>query len=96
MSGWRTQGADGSSCNFIFRPARVSGMSHNRDICSPDFAPLKESSFFLFGARGVGKTWLVRELFAREERFTSVELLAERLYLELLADPERLRRFVLD
>ena len=43
-----------------------------------------ESSFFLLGARGVGKSTWVRKRFQDAHRF---DLLDEGLYQELLADP---------
>jgi len=57
--------------------------------------PLKTRSFFLFGPRSVGKTWLLRELFsANSADVITLNLLQEQLYLELLVNPERLRRYV--
>jgi predicted AAA+ superfamily ATPase len=49
------------------------------------FSPPR-SSFFLFGLRGVGKSTLAKELFPDALR---IDLLDERLYHTLLADPAR-------
>lgn len=47
----------------------------------------KNKSFFLFGARGVGKsTWINKEL----KNHVSINLLENRTYLELLRDPSHL------
>ena len=54
---------------------------------------LKSNNFFLFGARGTGKTTLVRELF-KEEKFVHIDLLSpstEELYL---LQPEALEQLV--
>lgn len=57
--------------------------------------PLKSRSFFIFGPRGVGKTWLLRAIFADQaERVVTISLLKEEPYLELLGDPARLRRYL--
>lgn len=73
---------------------RLFGYMYQR-LCKP----LITRSFFLFGPRGVGKTWLLRELFSQKpvadpSRTVTVNLLQEQLYLELLAAPDRLRRFI--
>ncbi len=56
--------------------------------------PLLNQSFFLFGPRGVGKTWLLRRIFADSNRVATVNLLKEELYLELLTRPSTLRQFL--
>ena len=57
--------------------------------------PLKKRSFFLFGPRGVGKTWLLRAVFADQAaNVVTINLLKEEPYLELLGDPARLRRYL--
>jgi predicted AAA+ superfamily ATPase len=66
-----------------------------RRLCKP----LKERSFFLFGPRGVGKTWLLRELFPENiagtpSNVSRVNLLEEQVYLEMLANPNRIRRYI--
>ena len=49
----------------------------------------------MFGPRGVGKTWLVRELFGSEpDSVVYLNLLKQDVYLELLADPARIRRYL--
>jgi predicted AAA+ superfamily ATPase len=55
---------------------------------------LKQRSFFLFGPRGAGKTWFVRESFKGSPNFVSLNLLKENIYLELISAPERLRNYV--
>lgn len=56
--------------------------------------PLKQNSFFLFGPRGTGKTWLLRNLFKDVPLVETVNLLGEKMYLELLANPERLKGLI--
>lgn len=48
------------------------------------FVPPKESSYFLLGARGTGKSTLLREHY-KESKY--INLLDERIYQRLLADP---------
>ncbi len=55
---------------------------------------LQQKSFLLLGPRGVGKTWLLRELFSKERELTTINLLKDEEYLALVADPGSLRRFV--
>lgn len=50
--------------------------------------PLKSHSFFLFGARGVGKTTLLEERFPRSESIMWFDLLDNLVYSELLYKPE--------
>lgn len=50
--------------------------------------PLKSHSFFLFGARGVGKTTLLEERFPRSESIMWFDLLDNLVYSELLSKPE--------
>jgi len=49
--------------------------------------PPKNQSFFLFGPRGTGKSFWIREKFPDDLYF---DLLSARIYTELLADPSRL------
>ena len=57
--------------------------------------PLKDMSFFLFGARGTGKTWLLRELLNEEtEILLKLNLLNESTYLEYLTKPEKLKNYL--
>jgi uncharacterized protein len=56
--------------------------------------PLKTRSFFLFGPRGVGKTWLLRDMFGDGPTISTVNLLQSQVYLELLGNPARIRRFL--
>ena len=51
--------------------------------------PAPAGSFFLFGVRGAGKTTWARRAFPKAVNF---DLLDERLYLDLSADPARLGR----
>ncbi len=51
----------------------------------PRLYRLPESSFFLFGLRGVGKSTWIRAQLPGARRF---DLLDETLYQGLLADPE--------
>jgi predicted AAA+ superfamily ATPase len=51
--------------------------------------PLKSKSFFLFGARGVGKTSLLKDFFKPEERCFWIDLLDEDLYRELMTRPSK-------
>jgi Cdc6-like AAA superfamily ATPase len=50
----------------------------------PRLLKAPRQSFFLFGARGTGKTTWVRQAFPQAERF---DLLDEGLYQALLTDP---------
>ena len=55
----------------------------------------KSNSFFLFGPRGSGKTWYLREFFNQaEDDVTYLNLLDEKIYLDLLADPSRLYNYL--
>lgn len=53
----------------------------------------KAKSFFLFGPRGTGKTYWVRRNFPEA---VYLDLLESRTYNDLLADPQRLERYVLE
>lgn len=53
----------------------------------------KSNSFFLFGARGVGKTTLIKRLFSSDE-CQLVNLLQQDVYAKLLAYPEELSRII--
>lgn len=55
---------------------------------------IKSNSFFLFGARGVGKTTLLDQYFSNEETLV-LDLLNSELYAQLQARPDRLRDLVL-
>src|SRR5437867_3267463 len=57
-------------------------MVHSRVY--PRIVPPPRQSFFLFGARGVGKSTWAREHYAHGHR---IDLLDEALYQSLLADP---------
>ena len=48
----------------------------------------------MFGPRGVGKTWLLRQFFEGRSDVVTLNLLKEETYLELLAEPGRIRRFL--
>ncbi len=48
----------------------------------------------MFGPRGVGKTWLLREFFKQDSSVTILSLLKEDTYLELLSKPDAIRQFV--
>ena len=50
--------------------------------------PIKSQSFFIFGARGTGKSTWLREAFSMDQNLW-IDLLDEALYLELAAHPER-------
>jgi predicted AAA+ superfamily ATPase len=52
--------------------------------------PLKSNSFFLFGARGTGKSTFVRGYLPKDSLY--LDLLDESLYDELLREPKRLER----
>jgi len=52
---------------------------------------LDRSSFFLFGPRGTGKSWLMR---AVEGDVDYIDLLGSRVYLDLHRDPSRLEEYV--
>lgn len=51
----------------------------------------KSESFFLFGARGTGKTTLVKELFL-DQKTIHLDLLDPKLYLELSLEPASLKQ----
>jgi len=51
--------------------------------------PLKTSSFFLFGARGVGKSTLLGTLFP-EGSALMIDLLLDRDYFQLSENPDSL------
>jgi uncharacterized protein len=53
----------------------------------------KKRSFFLFGARGTGKTTLLKSLFNDKESFT-IDLLDSKIFAELQAYPERFEAMV--
>ena len=57
--------------------------------------PLKKRSFFLFGARGVGKTHLLRQLFSKEATLW-IDLLRDEESIALTRDPGRLERQIID
>ena len=50
------------------------------------FSPPKNSSYFLFGPRGTGKSSFVQSMY---ETATFVDLLEDRIYRTLLVDPQR-------
>lgn len=52
---------------------------------------LPKKSFFLFGPRGVGKSFLMKETLSPKYSFT---LLDQRLYLELSKDPSKIREYL--
>lgn len=58
--------------------------------------PLKSNSFFLFGPRGVGKSFLLKTLFLSKKTSESecyfIDLLLPKTRLEYLRDPDRLIR----
>lgn len=54
---------------------------------------LPKKSFFLFGPRGVGKSFLMKETLSLKYSFT---LLDQRLYLELSKDPGKIREYLFD
>lgn len=49
--------------------------------------PLTSNSFFLFGARGTGKTSLLEEIFQNKNEKVWIDLLDDELYQRLLARP---------
>lgn len=51
--------------------------------------PLKTKSFFLLGARGTGKTSLLKKIFEDEKNCFWINLLDDQLYQELLARPQK-------
>lgn len=51
-------------------------------------SPLKSHSFFMFGARGVGKTSLLKKLLPESESVLWFNLLDDVLYTELMINPE--------
>ena len=54
-------------------------------------APPKNKSFFLFGPRGTGKTTWVRAAFPQA---VFIDLLESEVYNDLLANPQRLEKFI--
>ena len=57
------------------------------------YKPLKNKSFFLFGPRGTGKTTWLKEQYPEA---TFINLLDSATFLDLLADPSRLRKRIGD
>lgn len=55
--------------------------------------PLKTNSFFLFGARGTGKSTLISQLFKDEEALL-VDLLQPKVFAPLQGDPSELSRIL--
>lgn len=53
--------------------------------------PPKDKSFFLFGPRGTGKTTWVKSAFPQA---AFLDLLESELYTDLLANPQRLEKFI--
>ncbi len=53
--------------------------------------PLCEQSFFLFGPRGVGKSWFVENKYKKALLF---DLLDSEIYTKLLAEPRRLSDYI--
>lgn len=53
--------------------------------------PPENKSFFLFGPRGTGKTTWVKETFPNA---VYIDLLESRIFIDLLADPQRLENFI--
>ena len=53
--------------------------------------PPKDKSFFLFGPRGTGKTTWVKSVFPKA---VFIDLLESEVYNDLLANPQRLERFI--
>ncbi|MCL5771739.1 MAG: AAA family ATPase [Actinobacteria bacterium] len=53
--------------------------------------PPENKSFFLFGPRGTGKTTWVKENFPNA---AYIDLLESRIFIDLLADPQRLENFI--
>jgi len=60
-------------------------------VLTPRFFPIPDSSFFLFGPRGTGKTTWLR---ARLENALAIDLLDPAAYRKLAARPERLEELV--
>ena len=56
--------------------------------------PLTQNSFFIFGPRGTGKTWLLREIFQKQDFVTTVNLLNQKDYLEFITDPSRIKKLI--
>jgi len=57
----------------------------------PRFFRAPEASFFLFGPRGTGKTTWVKATFPGA---VYLDLLEAELFNDLLADPQRLEKFI--
>lgn len=57
--------------------------------------PLKNHSFFLFGARGTGKTTFVHDLFSNPSEILLYDLLNPKLADSLLLDPDLFQRQIL-
>lgn len=56
---------------------------------------LKKSSFFLFGPRGTGKSYLIRNTLLRQSNSIDyIDLLNSRLFIQLQNDPSQLRNLV--
>jgi len=53
--------------------------------------PPSNKSFFLFGPKGTGKTTWVKQTFPNA---VYIDLLESRLFIDLLADPQRLENFI--
>src|SRR3989338_8951183 len=53
--------------------------------------PPKDKSFFLFGPRGTGKTTWVKTAFPKA---IFIDLLESEVYNDLLANPQRLEKFI--
>ena len=55
--------------------------------------PLKTNSFFLFGARGTGKSTLISTLFSSNEA-VFIDLLENEMYSRLQANPDELSSII--
>lgn len=84
-----TINADSVYCHDNSRNRRL--MDRMKRILAPDKL-LKKSSFFLFGPRGTGKSYLLRQL--DPTRVDYIDLLRSRVYLDLQRDPDRLDNYI--
>ena len=53
---------------------------------------LKQNSYFLFGPRGTGKSYLLSETFPKEVKF---DLLDDEVYFELMRRPKRIEESII-